>query len=129
MIARLSRSLLIAQALWQLLRYDVVLRAGGFRRIHRDLGRRRPKPAGGAPSREARICEAMRWALSLYCKPALCLQRAVATARLLRRHGMEAHVVIGYRPEPFFGHAWVEIEGRVVDDSPAWQRLHVLERI
>ncbi len=125
-----SRCVLIAQALWQLLRYDLVIKAWGFRRIHRSLGRRRPGPQpGGAPEREARVCEAMRWALSLYCKPALCLQRAVATARLLRRHGMDAHIVIGYRPEPFFGHAWVEIEGRVVDDSPAWQRLPVLERI
>jgi len=38
--------------------------------------------------------------------------------------------VIGYRAAPFFSHAWVEVAGRVVNDSPIYQmRLQVLERL
>jgi len=58
------------------------------------------------------------------------LQRSIVTARVMRRHGIPAEVVIGYRPSPFFSHAWVEVAGRVVNDSPAYQRrLRVLERL
>jgi hypothetical protein len=72
----------------------------------------------------------MRNAQSLYWKRALCLQRSVATTRLLRQHGIRAELVIGYRADPFMSHAWVEIDGQVVNDSPAYQqRLRVLERL
>jgi transglutaminase superfamily protein len=47
--------------------------------------------------------------------------------RLLRARGVVARLLIGYRPVPFLSHAWVEVEGRVVNDSPAYRkRLHVL---
>jgi hypothetical protein len=36
-------------------------------------------------------------------------------------------VAIGYRPAPFFSHAWAELDGRVVYGSPAYrQRLQLL---
>jgi hypothetical protein len=41
-----------------------------------------------------------------------------------------AEMVIGYRPSPFFSHAWVEVNGSIVNDSPAYQeKLLVLERV
>src|SRR5215813_13721417 len=46
----------------------------------------------------------------------------VCTVRLLRKHGVHARLVIGYRPSPFFSHAWVEVDGRVVYGSPAYQK-------
>jgi Transglutaminase-like superfamily len=59
----------------------------------------------------------------------LCLQRAICTVRLLRKQGIDAHLMIGYCPSPFFSHAWVEVEGRVVYGSAAYQKrlqlLHV----
>ncbi|MEI9974385.1 MAG: lasso peptide biosynthesis B2 protein [Ignavibacteriota bacterium] len=33
----------------------------------------------------------------------------------MRDRGIPAEVVIGYRPAPFFSHAWVEIGGRVAN--------------
>ena len=63
----------------------------------------------------------------LYWKPVRCLQRSLCTARLLRIHGVAAQLVIGYRAMPFLSHAWVESDGRVVNDSPVYrQRLRVL---
>ncbi len=62
-----------------------------------------------------------------YYKPVLCLQRSVVAARLLRKAGAEARLVIGYRAAPFLSHAWVEVDGRVANDSQAYkERLQVL---
>ena len=79
------------------------------------------------PDFERVICDAVLLAACLYWKPVLCLQRSACTALLLRRHGVDAHVVIGFRPSPFFCHAWVEVEGRVVFGSTTYKnRLQLL---
>ena len=121
---------LVLQALWELLRYDVMLKAGGFQGVHRSLGRFRPARRHSSCAPEAAIAAAMKDALCLYWKRALCLQRSVAAARLFRRYGFAAELVIGYRPEPFMTHAWVEIDGRVINDTPVYQQhFHTLERV
>jgi hypothetical protein len=49
---------------------------------------------------------------------------------LLRRQGIAAELVIGYRPLPFESHAWVEVDGRVVNDRSQYQRAFtVLHRL
>jgi hypothetical protein len=47
-----------------------------------------------------------------------CLQRSAATTLLLRRYGKKAEMVIGAQFLPFKAHAWVEIDGAVVNDKP-----------
>jgi len=121
---------LVVRSLWELVRYDVMIRLFGFRRVLRSAaGARRQAPAP-EPDFENHVRDAQNWALSLYWKRVFCLQRSVALARVLRGGGLDAHIVIGCRPEPFTSHAWVEIDGRVVNDSPAFPKLlYVLERI
>ena len=51
-----------------------------------------------------------------YPKNVACLQRSAATVWLLRRFGIPADLVIGVSKFPFKSHAWVEVEGRVVND-------------
>jgi hypothetical protein len=118
---------LLLRALWELARYDAICKAFGFGGV-----RRRMKPprrgAAGAATLEA-VCEAVGCVSSFYWKPLLCLQRSIVTARLLRVMGIQAEVVIGYRTHPFFSHAWVEVGGRVVNDSPGYQnQLQILDR-
>jgi hypothetical protein len=120
---------LFVKAFREILRYDVAVRLFGFRRIHHEI-------AGLAvhrPTRRAdvkQICAAIEWATAFYWKPVHCLQRSVAMVRLLRRNGWEGRLVIGYRPVPFFSHAWVEINELPVADSPSYKmRLRVLETI
>lgn len=129
-----KQSWLVVRALYELARYDATVSFGGSGRILRRLRRQSIASQPGGPelgSRELEqvICDAVLLATCFYWKPALCLQRAVCTVRLLRSHGVSARLVIGYRPSPFFSHAWVEVEGRVVYGSPAYQkrlrRLHV----
>lgn len=123
------RILLAARAMWELYRYDLVAATSGFRGVHRKL-------QGLACGSRSSLCDleivipgTVAAVSSFYWKPVPCLQRSVVTARLLRHHGIEAQVVIGCRAAPFASHAWVEVNGRVVNDSSGYQqKLRVLER-
>lgn len=119
----------------ELIRYDIVNKLGGFRQIHSSVKHSSVKKARvaktlGEADTVARLVNAVTLASCFYFKPVLCMQRSVVTTRLLRQHGVAANMVIGYRPSPFFSHAWVEVNGRIVNDSSAYQeKLLVLERV
>ena len=121
---------LVFRAFYELVRYEVVLSLLGSGRILSQLRRQPVSARTVSAEMEKSICDAVLFATCFYWKPVLCLQRAVCTVRLLRRYGIHARLVIGYRPSPFFSHAWVEVDGRVVYGSPAYQKrlmpLHVV---
>jgi Transglutaminase-like superfamily len=107
--------------------FDLALLAG-FVHVHERI-RRTPI----APREPVAVSDGV-WAVDEACvwylKRAACLQRSAVTAWLLRRHGVPAHVVIGYRPIPFESHAWVEVDGKVVNDRPQYQKFFtVIERL
>jgi hypothetical protein len=127
----MRHSLRTVHAFAELCRYDLLNAIAGFRANYRSL--RRLGVAGKECCREVsenEIDRAIHSAVRMYWKPVRCLQRSVVAARLLRRCGLPAEVVIGCRPVPFMSHAWVEIQGRAQRTLPAFQkRLLVLERI
>jgi hypothetical protein len=113
------------RVLWELLRYDLLFACRGME------GVRPAALATGAENEvtEREICQAVQSATPFYWKAVRCLQRSTVTVRLMRGQGIPAEVVIGYRPTPFFSHAWVEVGGRVSNDSPVYQaRLQILDR-
>jgi len=120
---------LMCRALYEIARYEVIVSLRGSGRILSQLKRQSIAARPTNQELEKAICDAVHLATCFYWKPVLCLQRAVCTVRLLRRHGIFARLVIGYRPSPFFSHAWVEVDGRVVYGSAAYQKrllpLHV----
>ena len=119
----------VIRTLFEFIRYDLITSTAGFPRIHRQLMRQRVA-VRAVQAREALICEAVSLAACFYYNPVPCLQRSVVATRLLRKSGISARLVIGYRPAPFFSHAWVEVDGRVVNDSPAYkERLQVLTTV
>ena len=126
----MKRIWFVIRALYELARYEVIISLRGSGRILQQLRRQSIAARSTGYELEQAICDAVLLATCFYWKPVLCLQRAVCTARLLRRHGIVARLVIGYRPSPFFSHAWVEVDGRVVYGSPAYQKrlkpLHVV---
>jgi hypothetical protein len=100
----------------------------GFAGIHRRIRACRVEPH--VTSSPDAIVWAVDEACVWYVKRAYCLQRSAVAAWLLRRHGFDASLVIGYRPVPFESHAWVELQGRIVNDRPQYQtRFRVLERL
>jgi prolyl oligopeptidase len=70
------------------------------------------------------ICAAVDLACIWYWKEALCLQRSAATACLLKRYGVAAELVIGVQQMPFKAHAWVEVDGKVVNDKSYTREMY-----
>jgi hypothetical protein len=119
--------LLVLMALYEITRYDVVVSLGGVGFILRQLRKQRISQTPRIEELQQAICDAVLLTTCFYFKPVLCLQRSVSTVRLLRKYGIDARLAIGYRPSPFFSHAWVEINGRVAYGSAAYQtRLQTL---
>lgn len=124
-----ATALLSGRVFWELMRYDALLAIRGFRCVTR-IGKLRASLPPEGLEIHSQIDKAFASVAPFYWKPVRCLQRSVVLARLMRARGIPAAVVIGYRPAPFSSHAWVEVSGRIVNDSPAYQRqLRVLERL
>lgn len=122
-------SFLVLKAYLKLIYFDVYLARGNFSALY-DRVRNYPcgKKAEAADAIE-RICSAVDMACIWYWKEALCLQRSAATACLLKRYGIPAQMVIGAQQMPFKAHAWVEVEGRAVNDKPYTPEIYaVLDR-
>src|SRR5579862_3487576 len=109
-------SILPIRALVVLISLERPLRSGNFAAIYDRVRRTMISPASnGAPSLD-RICGAIDIVCLWYWKQVLCLQRSVATVILLRESGVAAELVIGAQLMPFKAHAWVEVNGKVVND-------------
>jgi Transglutaminase-like superfamily len=120
---------LVLQAYIKLIRFDLFVSRGIFAAIYqnvRDCAVRNDTPVNGDVER---ICSAVDLACIWYWKEVLCLQRSAATACLLKRHGVPAQMVIGAQQIPFKAHAWVEVNGNVVNDKPYTPEMYaVLDR-
>ena len=121
-------SALTVTAWIELAAFDLA-RPAGFSRLCASLARTR-----AIRRRSLATADDIVWAVEEACvwyvKRAACLQRSFVTTRMLRRHGFAAEMVIGCRPLPFESHAWVEVDGRVVNDLPQYQRAFtVLNRL
>lgn len=122
--------LLLSIEAWAgLLLFDL-LSCGGFPFVHAFTRARRVARRSAAPEATARVCRAVEEACIWYVKRAYCLQRSSVATWMLRRRGVPAQLVIGYRPVPVDSHAWVEVAGQVVNDRPQYQKFfRVLDRL
>jgi len=122
-------SFLVFEAYLKLIHFDLYLARGNFAALYERV---REYPIGmptTAPHAAERICQAVDMACIWYWKEALCLQRSAATACLLKKYGVSAQMVIGAQQMPFKAHAWVEVDGRVVNDKPYTPEMYaVLDR-
>jgi hypothetical protein len=122
-------SYLVLQAYMKMIHFNLYLERKNFSALYdrvRDYPVRRKTPS---PDTVERVCSAVDMACIWYWKEALCLQRSAATACLLKQYGVAAHLVIGAQQLPFKVHAWVEVDGRVVNDKPYTPEIYaVLDR-
>jgi hypothetical protein len=120
---------LVVAALWRLLFYDAIGRLG-FAKSYQFV--RRCKRSRRAPKLDtiARVVWAVEEACIWYYKRVYCLQRSAVCTWMLRRCGVDADLVIGFRPAPIDSHAWVEVNGQVVNDRPQYKKFFiVLDRL
>jgi hypothetical protein len=105
------------KALWALCWYDLWLARREFKLLYKNVRQRRVAPKTWTTDDVDRICRAVALACMWYPKETLCLQRSVVAVNLLRDEGVPAVMVIGAQQLPLRSHAWVEVEGRVVNDK------------
>ena len=122
-------SFLVLRAYLRLIQFDLYLARDNFSALYckvHDCPIRKTPPSDDATDR---VCSAMDMACIWYWKEVLCLQRSAATACLLKRCGVAAQMMIGVQQMPFKAHAWVEEDGRVVNDKPYVREMYaVLDR-
>ncbi len=122
-------SFLVLKAYLKLVHFDLYLARGNFAALYwkvRNYPVRKQAPTSDAVER---ICSAVDMACIWYWKEALCLQRSAATACLLKKYGVSAQMVIGAQHMPFKAHAWVEVDGSVVNDKSYTPEIYaVLDR-
>jgi hypothetical protein len=119
-------SFLVLRAYFRLIQFDLYLVHGDFNSLYDKV---RGYPIGKMPSQVnvvEQISSAVDMACIWYWKKVLCLQRSAATACLLKRYGVPAQMTIGAQQMPFKAHAWVEVDGRVVNDKPYIREMYAV---
>jgi hypothetical protein len=112
-------SVLRCSAMLLVVRAHLKLRGfGASVRWARRLAARRPD--ADAASREIVEPTAYRVAVAAAFFPgrAVCLEQSLALYVLLGRRGIPAQLSLGVQAYPFQAHAWVELDGRPVNEEP-----------
>jgi Transglutaminase-like superfamily len=120
---------LFVRAYAALIRFDLFLARGNFANLY-DAVRRNPcRNVVAVQGTTDNVCSAVDLACIWYWKHVLCLQRSAAATCLLKNLGVPAELVIGAQQMPFRAHAWVEVDGRVVNDKSYTKEMYaVLDR-
>lgn len=103
---------------------DLTLKFGGYpalRRLVMESAVAQLEAKGAALDWKPR-CDQLERAAAFYYKHPWCLQRSAALAYFLKASGAHATLVVGCRRIPFAAHAWVEIDGQVVNDDARVRR-------
>ena len=119
-------SFLLLRAYLRLLHFDLFLARGNFSVLHQKVRTFPISRTDKYSEATEKICAAVDMACVWYWKEVLCLQRSAATAYLLKSYGVPARMVIGARQMPFRAHAWVEVNGRVVNDKPYVREMYAV---
>src|SRR5713101_7410084 len=116
--------MLLLRALFTLLVYDILSRLCSFKAIHATIKGWKVANKSFGQDTINRVCVAVNYACVWYPKQALCLQRAFVTAYPLRKSGVPAQIIWGAQKLPFKAHAWVEVNGRPVNERSDVQAIY-----
>jgi len=120
--------ILIAEAYLGLILHDIYMRQRDLASLHAAIKAFPIKQCSPRENARTSTAHALDIACALYPKQALCLQRSAVLIRLMRRRGICARLVIGAQKLPFRAHAWVEVNGEIINDRLASrERFLVLE--
>ncbi len=118
-------------ALTGLLAFDLLLKIRGFQSLIERVER---WPTAEPRTTDFETCRRVRAmvdrAQMYYPKKAMCLQHSAVVTCLLRRRGVPAQMILAAQTVPPKAHAWVEVDGNVVNDFTAVQNAYqVMRRI
>jgi hypothetical protein len=109
-----------------LLAYDILSAFCRFQTIYSVVRAWKVKSKVGRPDIIDRVSMAVNYACIWYPKRALCLQRSFVTTYLLRKHSVAAQMVLGAQKLPFKAHAWVEVDGRAINERSNVQATYAV---
>jgi|SRR5712671_4141134 len=119
-------SILVLHAYLKLIHIDLYLARGNFAALYSQVRSYPVRGTAESADMVEKVCAAIDMACIWYWKEVLCLQRSAATACLLKRCGVVAQMMIGAQQMPFKAHAWVEVDGRVVNDKPYMREMYAV---
>lgn len=119
-------SFLVCRAYWKLIQFDVYLARGSFQALYANVLCYPVREVSISHEVVGQVCAAVDMACIWYWKQVLCLQRSAATTCLLKQHGVQAEMILGAQQIPFKAHAWVEVDGRVVNDKPYVREMYAV---
>ena len=108
--------------------YDLLRFGNNLARLRRFLLRWK---TGNQPPQSEIVQQAsmaMRHARVWYPKRVRCLQRSAVFACMLRSYGVPAQMVLGSQKMPFKGHAWVEVDGKAINERRSVAIFDVWDR-
>ena len=108
--------ILFFQAVFMLFVYDILSALCRFQTIYSMVRGWKVKNKTDGSDIIDRVCMAVNYACVWYPKQALCLQRSFVTTYLLRNRGAAAQMILGAQKLPFKAHAWVEVNGRAINE-------------
>lgn len=110
--------MLLLRALLLLTAYDMLVLFRGFRAVHSTVQSWQTAKKHADDTNIGVVVKAVNYACIWYPKRALCLQRSFVLTCMLRRNGINAQMILGASRIPFRAHAWVEVEGRAINERP-----------
>jgi hypothetical protein len=119
-------SFLVLRAFLSLIHFDLYLARGNFQALYEKVGRYQIRKTSVPAEAVEQVCAAVDMACIWYWKQVLCLQRSAATTCLLKQQGVPAQMILGAQQMPFKAHAWVEVDGRVVNDKPYMREMYAV---
>ena len=117
---------LVLEAYVTLIEFDLCLMRRDFKSVYARVRSCPVRKKSKFTYSAEEICSAMSMASIWYWKEALCLQRSAATVCLLRRYGFQGELVIGAQQMPFKAHAWVEVDGCVINDKAYMREMYLV---
>jgi hypothetical protein len=122
----ITRATSVAFCLTQLCLARLALRAFGFGWTLAHF--ERPvlpvaRPMAADDSLIDRVAHTVTAAAVLYPGRARCLEQSLVLSRELRRLGAAARLRFGVHPYPFGAHAWVEVEGRTINEDADYMKM------
>ena len=109
--------LLVLEAYLSLIRFDLCLARGNFEAIYNKV---RDYTLGRRPLRliqSNRSAKPWIWLASGIARKCCVSKGRPPRHAFSRKYGVSAHLVIGAQQMPFKAHAWVEVDGKVVNDK------------
>jgi len=115
----MTKITLVFRAYVGLIAHDLFMFRNDFASLHRRVKGYTVRPESSHCNAIEAIASAVDIACIFYPKPVLCLQRSALLVKMLRGQGVAAHLVIGAQKLPFKAHAWVEVDGQIINDRLA----------